>query len=171
LKVTPLPPITVRPLGSADHRELAALAREHWGAEQVVSRGRVHEVCALDGFVARTPHDGIGFAIYRRDGREAELVLLHAVPAGCGIGTALVEALIAHLATAGVARLWLITTNDNLDALRFYQRRGFALVTVHRQALDRSRALKPSIPLTGLFGIPLRDELELERMLQPTDED
>jgi len=61
-------------------------------------------------------------------------------------------------------RLWLVTTNDNVDALRFYQRRGFCLVCVHRGAVDHSRAhLKPEIPLAGNNRIPLRDELELEK--------
>jgi hypothetical protein len=64
----------------------------------------------------------------------------------------------------GCARLWVITTNDNVDALRFYQRRGFCLAAVHRGAVDRSRAsLKPEIPAVGAYGIPLRDEIELER--------
>ena len=64
----------------------------------------------------------------------------------------------------GCTRLWVITTNDNVDALRFYQRRGFRLVRVHRGAVDRSRArLKPEIPSVGAYGIPLRDEIELEK--------
>ena len=64
----------------------------------------------------------------------------------------------------GYSRLWVITTNDNIDALRFYQRRGFCLVRVYRGAVDRSRAsLKPEIPAVGAYGIPLRDEIELEK--------
>ena len=64
----------------------------------------------------------------------------------------------------GCTRLWVITTNDNVDALRFYQRRGFRLVRVHRGAVDRSRAsLKPEIPPVGAYGIPLRDEIDLTR--------
>jgi hypothetical protein len=59
----------------------------------------------------------------------------------------------------------LITTNDNLNALRFYQKRGLALVAVHRNALEESRRIKPEIPLIGSDGIPLRDEIELEIML------
>jgi len=155
---------TVAPLAAADRPALLALAREHWGAERVASRGRLWDLGALDGLVARDG-DGVGFAVFRVEGREAELVLLHAIPAGRGLGSALVETLAARLAARGVARLWLVTTNDNLDALRFYQRRGFALCALHRDALEVSRALKPSIPRVGLHGIPLRDELELERSL------
>ena len=64
----------------------------------------------------------------------------------------------------GCTRLWVITTNDNVDALRFYQRRGFRLVTVHRGAVDRSRAsLKPEIPPVGAYDIPMRDKIELDQ--------
>jgi hypothetical protein len=65
----------------------------------------------------------------------------------------------------GCTRLWLITTNDNLHALRFYQKRGFMLVAVHRNAVEQSRKLKPEIPLYGKDGIPIRDEIELEMLL------
>jgi hypothetical protein len=64
----------------------------------------------------------------------------------------------------GCTRLWVFITNDNVDALRFYQRRGFRLARVHRTAVDRSRAsVKPEIPPVGAYGIPLRDEIELEK--------
>jgi RimJ/RimL family protein N-acetyltransferase len=66
---------------------------------------------------------------------------------------------------AGCQRLWLITTNDNLTALRFYQKRGFTLAALHRNALKQSRKIKPEIPLVGNHGIPLRDEIELEMIL------
>ena len=61
--------------------------------------------------------------------------------------------------------MWLLTTNDNLDALRLYQRHGFRLVQVHPGAVDLARQAKPSIPEVGAYGIPLRDELILERDL------
>ncbi|HEX7715028.1 MAG TPA: GNAT family N-acetyltransferase, partial [Bacillota bacterium] len=63
-------------------------------------------------------------------------------------------------------RLWLITTNDNLAAIRFYQLRGFVLVALHRDAIAQSRKLKPEIPLRGIDGIPIRDEIELEVVLK-----
>jgi RimJ/RimL family protein N-acetyltransferase len=66
---------------------------------------------------------------------------------------------------AGVGRVWLITTNDNTAALRFYQRLGFDLVALHRDAVDAARSIKPSIPLVGNDGIPIRHELELELRL------
>jgi hypothetical protein len=65
----------------------------------------------------------------------------------------------------GRGRLWLITSNDNLNAIRFYQRRGMRLTAVHRGAIDEARQIKPSIPLIGEHGIPIHDELELELRL------
>ena len=82
-----------------------------------------------------------------------------------GVGTALLAAVRDAAAAAGCRRLWLVTTNDNLDALRFYQRRGMHLVTVHHGLRETARRLKPQIPLTGCFGIPLLDEIELEMPL------
>ena len=99
-----------------------------------------------------------------QDWQQCEILTLHADEQWRGAGTALIEVAGQLARRQGCARLWVITTNDNVDALRFYQRRGFCLVEVHRGAVDRSRAaLKPEIPAAGAYGIPLRDEIELER--------
>jgi ribosomal protein S18 acetylase RimI-like enzyme len=96
--------------------------------------------------------------------QQCEILTLHVDEQWHGAGTALVEAVGQLARRQACTRLWLITTNDNVDALRFYQRRGFCLGTVHRSAVDHSRAsLKPEIPLAGDYGIPLRDEIELEK--------
>ena len=62
-------------------------------------------------------------------------------------------------------KLWVITTNDNLDALRFYQKRGYTITKVHTDALKGWRKQKPEIPETGFYDIPIRDEIELEKDL------
>jgi GNAT superfamily N-acetyltransferase len=99
-----------------------------------------------------------------QDWQQCGILTLHAGEQWHGAGTALIEAVGQLARRHGCARMWVITTNDNVDALRFYQRRGFCLVRVHRGAVDRSRAiLKPEIPLMGAYEIPLRDEIELER--------
>jgi len=100
----------------------------------------------------------------RTTGGSARSSLSTPMSSGVGAGTALIEAVGQLARQQGCTRLWVITTNDNVDALRFYQRRGFCLVAVHRGAVDRSRArLKPEIPAVGAYGIPLRDEIELEK--------
>ncbi len=154
----------VRPFRDGDREWVRETLRELWG-ETVVSRGVVHDPTALPGFVAEEGGGRIGVLTYRIDGADCEVVTIDAFPAGAGAGTALLDAAGRAARDAGCGRLWLITTNDNLRALRFYQRRGFRLVAVHPDALERSRELKPSIPEIGLDGIPLRDELELELRL------
>jgi ribosomal protein S18 acetylase RimI-like enzyme len=152
----------VRPLGADDLPWLETLFAERWGGNVSVSRGVAHDTTALPGVIALFDEQRVGVATYRITGRDCELVTLDSVRDGAGVGTALVDAVARAARAEGAERLWLITTNDNLRALRFYQRYGFDLVAVHRDAVARSRALKPSIPEIGLDGIPIRHELELE---------
>ena len=109
-----------------------------------------------------------GVLTYVLEGDGCEILTLHAAERWRGAGTALIDEVERLALDAGCRRVWLITTNDNIDGLRFYQRRGFHLVQLHAGAVDRSReSLKPEIPETGEYGIPIRDELELQKPLQP----
>jgi len=132
----------------------------------VVSRGRVHYPHQLSGFVAFQGEDKVGLATYRVDGGECELVTIHSLLEGQGVGSALLGAVRSAAEEAGCKRLWLVSTNDNLHALGFYQKHGMSLVAVHRNAMAISRRLKPQISLVGMGGIPLRDEIELEMALR-----
>ena len=131
-----------------------------WGGSQIAVGGRLVEACDLPALIAG---ERLGLATYRitADGKSAELITLNALTKRRGIGTALIEELSARLAAAGVRELRVSMTNDNLDALRFYQRRGFRLLALHRGAIDKARRLKPSIPSTGHYGIPIHDQLKL----------
>lgn len=155
----------IKPLGEVDRSWVRAFVTEHWGAPAVISRGQVHYPERLPGFYALVDGARAGLVTYHISGAACEIVSLDSLQAGIGLGSALVGAVRAAAAAAGCTRLWLITTNDNLHALRFYQKRGFELVAVHRGAVQESRRLKPQIPLIGLDGIPLRDEIELEMNL------
>jgi GNAT superfamily N-acetyltransferase len=66
----------------------------------------------------------------------------------------------------GCRRLRLVTTNNNLRALLFYQRAGFRLVALMPGAVEESRKLKPSIPELDAAGLPISDELHLELPLR-----
>jgi GNAT superfamily N-acetyltransferase len=107
-----------------------------------------------------------GVLTYVEGEGEGEILTLHATRQWAGAGTALVEALKRHAAERGWRRIWVLTTNDNIDGLRFYQRRGFRLTQLNAGAVDDARAtLKPEIPREGSYRIPLRDELILEMAL------
>lgn len=158
-------PFEIRPFAEQDRAWALDLLHAHWGGPEMVSRGRLYRVDTFPGFVAVRAREPVGLATYRVDGEECELLFIESLAEGIGVGSALVEAVRRAAAEAGCRRLWLITTNDNLGALRFYQKRGFTLAALHANALARSRQLKPRIPLVGLDGIPLRDEIELELWL------
>jgi GNAT superfamily N-acetyltransferase len=161
---------SIREAGGGDAEAIARIVRESWGSTLVVSRGEAHEVSGLPALVAVDREEIVGLATLRPDGDECELLTLDAVVRNRGIGSALLKAAADWARARGCRRLWLITTNDNLDAVRFYQRRGMRLVAVHRDSVDLARRIKPSIPEVGDHGIPIRDELEFELDLaQPVD--
>lgn len=152
----------IRRLEEADRPWLRAMLADSWGSADIVSRGRVHQADRLPGFLAEMGGEPIGAVTFRLDGASCEVVSLNSLHPGIGIGSALLEAVREEVMARGCPRIWLITTNDNLAALHFYQRRGWRLVAVYAGALALSRRLKPEIPLIGMDGIPLRDEIELE---------
>ena len=155
----------IRPVDRGDREWVLGVVRG-WGADFVVTRGRKVYPQELNGFIAvDSTGERKGLLTYEIVGDQCEIVTLDALDQFGGIGTALVERVRQTATRQGCRRLWLITTNDNLDAVRFYQRRGFAIAAVHVNAMTESRRLKPSIPDVGSYGIPLRDEIEFEIML------
>jgi len=116
----------------------------------------------VDGFVY---DDWTGVVTFIIKGQECEITSLNSLLEGKGIGIALIDEVLREAKEMKCRRVFLITSNDNLHALGFYQRRGFELVAVHRGAINESRKIKPTIPLIGENNIPLRDEIELEILL------
>jgi hypothetical protein len=141
-----------------------------WGSTKIVTRGKLVDAASLPGLVAVSEHGPVGLLTYCITGDECEIVTLNSLVEGQGVGSALIGGIRTTAVSSGCRRLWLITTNDNLPALRFYQKRGFNLLAVHCNALEYSRRLKPQISLIGLDGIRLRDEIELEMPVGPAYE-
>lgn len=131
----------------------------------MITRGRVHRPEHLDGFVVEDGAEWLGLLTFVIEAGECEVTSLDSLREGQGIGSMLMDKAIEAARAKDCKRLFLITTNDNLHALGFYQRRGFELVTVYRGAVNESRKRKPGIPLVGMNDIPLRDEIELEMKL------
>ncbi len=136
-----------------------------WGSTEMVSRGRLWKLMELPGFAAFIRDEPVGLVTYRFEGNECEITSLNSGVEGRGIGSALIASVEKEARGKECRRLWLITTNDNLYAIGFYQRRGFILGALHKNAVDISRRIKPEIPLVGQHGIPLQHELEMEIVL------
>jgi ribosomal protein S18 acetylase RimI-like enzyme len=155
----------MRPLSKSDHDWVVDLLVEHWGSTKVVTRGKIHDADRLPGFIAIQENKPVGLVTYRIDGGQCEITSLNSLEERVGIGSALVNAVKSIAVKNKCKRVWLVTTNDNTPALHFWQKRGFLLVAVYRNAIEGSRRLKPEIGLIGMDGIPLRDEIELELLL------
>jgi len=136
-----------------------------WGSSILVSRGKVYKATDLPGFIAILNDTKIGLVTYHIENNECEIVTLNSTVENIGVGTGLIDAAKEIAEKAGCKRLWLLTTNDNTFALRFYQKKGFRLYAVYPNAIEKSRELKQQIPYIGLDGIPIRDEIELEMIL------
>lgn len=159
--------VEVRPLDSEDRDWADAAVADHFGSSRLVSRGRLHHTAELPCLAAYSQGDPVGSLHYRLDDAgDLEIVSLVAVKPRCGIGSALLEAVTGHARAAGCRRMWLVTTNDNTTAQRFYLSRGWSRVAVHAGAVRRARELKPEIPLVGENGLPIDDEIEFEFALR-----
>ena len=155
------PEIKVRAAGDADHTNVTQALNEHWGSTRIVTRGRIHATDKLPTLIAEANGEMVGVLTYDIYGQECELITMNAFQRGLGIGTAMLSRLREIAAENNCRGIWLITTNDNVDAMRFYQKKGFFFVAVHRDAVVAARRLKPEIPVIGNHGIPIRDEIEL----------
>lgn len=157
----------IRPTTDADRPWIARLLAERWGGVSIVSRGKTRSADRLTGFGALQEDRPLGLVTYAIEDGGCEIVSLDSLVERRGIGTALVRAVIDAALAAGANRVWLVTTNDNVPAIRFYERREFRVSAVHHGAVDMARRLKPSIPLTGIGGVPIHDEVEMEIFLAP----
>ena len=156
-------PVRIRATTAGDRPALERFL-ERWHSLRVARLGALEHPLEHPGLLAEDGTELLGVLTYAIRGADCEVMTLHTDRQRSGVGTALLAEAGRIARAAGCTRLWLITTNDNVDALRFYQRRGFRLAALHAGAVDDARArLKPEIPQVGDHGIPLRDEIEMVR--------
>jgi ribosomal protein S18 acetylase RimI-like enzyme len=158
-------PIKIRRIRSNDKPWIKKYWTEYWGGDFIVTKGQIHRFHEIEGFVAEVEGEKMGLITFEISLSELEITSLFSLSENKGIGSALVNRVIDLADLEKLRRAWLITTNDNLNALKFWQKRGFKLSKVYPDALAHTRELKLTIPLIGDNGIPLRDEIELELQL------
>jgi ribosomal protein S18 acetylase RimI-like enzyme len=155
----------IKPLDETHRAWAIELIRREWASPQIITRGKIHDCKKLPGFIFLEDDKPIGLLLYVIDHNECEIISLNSLLQKRGVGSSLIQEVKNDAKAAGCSRVWTITTNDNLEALHFYQKRGLTLVAVYPNALAKSRILKPELPMIGKDGIPLRDEIELELLL------
>jgi ribosomal protein S18 acetylase RimI-like enzyme len=154
--------LVVRAVVTADRPRVVELLMAAWGGTEVAGHGVLYDAAEL-----LAERDGVlvGLLTYQVADGALEVVTIDAPARHAGVGTALLSAAVDVARELALDRVWLVTTNDNLDALRFYQRRGMRIAAVAPGAVDAARALKPGIPAVGAYDIELHDELTLELRL------
>lgn len=150
--------LRIEPAGADDGAWIARESAEI-GGPVVVSDGALHDLRRYPGFVAWRDGGRAGFLIHRSDAEALEILALRALRRREGIGSALLAAAERVAAEAAVPTLTLCTTNDNQEALRFYQRRGFATVL-------RLKGFDPARVFEGRHGIPIRDVIVLAKTVR-----
>lgn len=157
--------MSVQPLTERRRARVNQILKEEWNCPPSVSRGRLIDTTSLPGFLFMEGEDIIGVVTYYIEESECEIVTLNSFRENRGIGTALVHSVLEVAKKAHCKRLWLVTTNDDINAIRFYQKKEFELIAVHINAMQMARQQKPSIPLIGMDDIPIKHEFEFEIQL------
>lgn len=151
-----------RKILSEDRNWITKFIAEHWGSEQVVVHKTKYYPSKLKGFLVENTKEIIGLITYKIENKNCEIVTLNSIEENKGIGGHLVNLVIEEAKRKGCKKIWLITTNDNIKAIYFYQKLGFSLIKVYPKAVEKSRKIKPEIPLINEKGIPISDELEFQ---------
>lgn len=156
----------IKPISSENIQQISKFISSQWLSTDIVVRGELVDTATLNGFVVFDDVNIIGLITYRIKDNECEIMSLDSLREKQGIGTALINKVIEIATKENCTKIKLITTNDNINALCFYQKREFDMVRLYHNALETSRKLKPTIPMLGNFDIPLRHEIEFEMNLK-----
>lgn len=138
---------------------------DNWFSTDMSVRGEIIDATKLDGFLLQEDSKIIGLATYTFFNDICEIVSLDSKRENIGIGSALLKEVEKVAVDNNCKKMRLITTNDNMKALQFYQKRGYCLSKIYPNAMDEVRKVKPNVPVIGDNGIPLRDEIELEKII------
>ena len=141
--------------------------KDEWGGPMIVTLGNLYDSSLLPGFVARDGGKIVGAVLYRLDGDECEIAAIYSLLQNRGIGAALANKVLDAAKERGCRRIWLVTTNDNTRAIRFFQKFGFKLKAVHIGSFEVVRRLKGGLPARGIDSIPIEHEFEFEIILNP----
>lgn len=155
----------IRDLTAEDKHWVQRVLVQYWGSTVQITKGKKYQADELPGLVAHREGSEVGLLTYNIEDDQCEIITHNSMAGHGGIGSCLLDAVRTKAREQGCKRLWLITTNDNTSALRFYQRREFDMVAFYRDEVTKARKLKPEIPNVGFDGIAIKHEIEMEYTL------
>jgi ribosomal protein S18 acetylase RimI-like enzyme len=157
--------MNIKIISHENRKQVNNFIMSNWQSLDMVVKGEIVDMAAIDGFIAYDKDDIIGLVTYRIEDKECEIMSLDSLRENQGIGTTLVNKVVEIATKEKCIKVKLITTNDNINALRFYQKRSFDMAHLYHNAVNTARSLKPSIPMLGDFDIPIKHEIEFEMSL------
>ena len=158
--------MNINKISSKNRAKVIDFFMEHWGSSEMIISSGVYDCAKLDGFLIEENEIIIGLVTYIIHEDEVEVISLDSIIEGRGIGSLLMKEVERFAKSIALNVISLITTNDNLNALKFYQKRGYQIVVVYPNTVEKARQLKQKIPLVSNDGIPIRDELKLVKRLE-----
>ena len=139
---------------------------DEWGGLIIVTKGNIINTNDLPGFVMVDNNHLAGAVLYQIKDNECEIVVIFSFIESKGVGTKLIDSVIDVAKKEKCKRVWLITTNDNTQAIRYYQKRGFSLKAVHINAFEVTKKIKGELEgVLGIDNIPILHEFEFEIIL------
>lgn len=150
-----------------DYETARKLVVEQWGDDAFIISGKVYPTSEMTLLGAWTPLGQLrGLAYYKVNGSTMLLGAIITIGERAkGVGKILFDAVLAEARTTRMRKMRALTTNDNFEAMKFYQRCGMRFETLYPGGADAFRAFKPGIYRNGKHGLPLRDILEFELSL------
>ncbi|OEH93549.1 GNAT family N-acetyltransferase [Bacillus solimangrovi] len=149
-----------------DKNIISEFFEKHWGSSEMVISSGIFQCDTLDGLAVLNEEELIiGLLTYIIEKNVCEIISLDSIEKGKGIGTSLLDTVEQMAKENGCEYMKIITTNDNLHALGFYQKRGYQLIQVIPDAVEKARQVKSEIPFIADNGIPIRDEIVIEKSL------
>ncbi len=159
-----LPPVLVREATDSDRAAARELFTRDFGRTKIVAYSEVMDIDQMPALVAVRYEEPSGALAYRLHGDALHIVALATDPMWqrSGVGGHLVAEAELLARRLNLRRLVVSTTNDNLPALYFYQRRGYRMTDF----VPNSIIMHTGQEVSGFAGILVRDEIRLEKTLE-----
>ena len=154
----------IRSINEQFRKKIIKFIKENWDSSIIVTKGKIHSADKLQGYVVIVNDKLKGLITYCIENNECEIVSLDSLIENQGIGSSLMYKVIEMAKEHKCKRVWLITTNDNTKAIRYYQKKGLNIKDIYINAIQESRKIKPEIPLYGFDNIPILHEIEFEKI-------
>jgi GNAT superfamily N-acetyltransferase len=153
--------VKIRSKNGLDKKWIHKFVEKQWGADKIVLPNGIYIPSDLSGFIADKNGKPVGLVTYIYELSVCKIITLNVLEKHEGIGTLLLDSVIEISKRDDLKQIMLYTTNDNVDGLRFYQKRGFIISKVYLNQIINARKIKPEISMIGEYGIPIRDDIEL----------